>query len=111
MEKEGKVKLGKSRSQVMSVQEADKEEKTPKPVFLTELRELKAEVMELKKSMNSNNDTSETQKKVQWKGGCETCIAEGKEKSCQHCWRCGSSEHFRRGCRAKLSENGKGLQK
>ena len=115
MEKERKVKLGKSRSQVMSVQEADKEEKSPKPVkegvFLTEQRELKAEVMELKKSMNSNNDTSETQKNVQWKGGCETCRAEGKEKMCQHCWRCGSSEHFRRGCRAKLSENGKGLQK
>ena len=32
MERERKTKLGKSRSQVMSVQESDKEEKTPKPV-------------------------------------------------------------------------------
>ena len=80
-------------------------------MFLTELRDLKAEVMELKKTMGSSNETtSGTAKKTPRRSGCETCNKEGKEKSCQHCWRCGSSEHFRRGCRAKLSENRSGLQ-
>lgn len=63
VERERKIKLGRNgtRTQVMSV-ETEREEKASKPVkegvFLTELRELKAEVMEIKRSVSSGNDTA-----------------------------------------------------
>ncbi len=33
--------------------------------------------------------------------GCESCKKKGVGSSCQHCFRCGSSEHFARGCRQR----------
>ena len=34
------------------------------------------------------------------KRGCRACQDQGQGESCQHCFRCGSAEHFARGCRA-----------
>ncbi|MES9880174.1 MAG: hypothetical protein ABW185_04755, partial [Sedimenticola sp.] len=91
-------------------------------VLQTELRELRAEVMELKRHlerpptpMNSNlNRTGQPEGHWKtsgngWKPGCHQCQQAGTGESCRHCWKCGSIEHFKRGCR--WSGNATGLQK
>ena len=45
---------------------------------------------------------SETPRRSQWK--CESCMKVGA--FCNHCFNCGSAEHFARGCRQKRSGNG-----
>lgn len=41
---------------------------------------------------------------------CDKCV-EGNIENCEHCFKCGSSEHFARGCRvARASGNGRRLQ-
>ena len=42
--------------------------------------------------------------------GCAGCRRSGKGDECQHCFKCGSSEHYARGCRSRRSENGSRLQ-
>lgn len=118
-EKERKGKIGKvfgSKSVAMAtVENSEREEsvpvKTPKEgAFTTELRELRAEIQEIKKTLSNSSDTAGQIKATGQRAGCKNCQSTGKERTCQHCWRCGSSEHFRRGCRAQLQGNGKGLQ-
>ena len=60
----------------------------------TEIAELRLAVEQLAKSSTSETDkTKQTFTRL-----CQWCQAEGKRK-CIHCWRCGSEEHFSRGCR------------
>ena len=33
------------------------------------------------------------------KSACQNYISQGREKQCQHCFICGSEEHFARGCK------------
>ena len=39
------------------------------------------------------------------KRGCHSCQEAGKGDSCSHCFRCGSSEHYARGCRKSGNGN------
>lgn len=41
--------------------------------------------------------------------GCEACQQQGQGESCRHCFRCGSSEHYARGCHLRRQANGVGL--
>lgn len=118
-ERERKVKLGKcvNGPQLSSVDVVtdEEEKKPPKPVkkgvFLTELRALKAEVIEMNKSMSNNqNSASGSSKKVPKKMGCEQCRQKVKEKSCQHCWRCGSDEHFAEAAEQSCRETRQGYR-
>ena len=44
--------------------------------------------------------------------GCQACQSEGVGSSCQHCFKCGSRNHYARGCRApRTSGNDNGLQR
>ena len=114
--RERKTKLGRTvNCRVVNTEDVEeterkepKQAKTPKEgVLLTELRELRAEIQEIKKSRNSGPETSAPTRKPTPRG-CEACRLAGRDSQCRHCWRCGSSEHFRRGCR--MTGNGKGLQ-
>ncbi len=41
--------------------------------------------------------------------GCHGCRQKGKGDDCDHCYKCGSAEHFARGCRKNNSGNGRRL--
>lgn len=65
-----------------------------------EIQQLRAEISELRQTMERTSTSSDPDNK-KFRGRekrCEKCVAEGNQK-CMHCCRCGSSEHFRRGCR------------
>ena len=38
--------------------------------------------------------------------GCEACTKRGQEGSCRHCFRCGGSGHYARGCQPQGNANG-----
>lgn len=83
--------------------------------FSSDLKWLEAEVAMLKESIQSkqknadDNSSSDKKGKVSWK--CKWC-EEGTTDRCDHCFKCGSNEHFARGCKQKKSqqqENSLGL--
>ena len=49
----------------------------------------------------------QTRREHQWTRKCLSCH-ENNNHECEHCYKCGSSEHYARGCR-KGSENRRGL--
>ena len=83
--------------------------------FSSDLKRLEAEVAMLKESIQSkqknadDNSSSDKEGKVSWK--CKWC-EDGTTDRCDHCFKCGSNEHFARGCKQKKSqqqENSLGL--
>ena len=83
--------------------------------FSSDLKRLEAEVAMLKESIQSkqknadDNSSSDKKGKVSWK--CKWC-EDGTTDRCDHCFKCGSNEHFARGCKQKKSqqqENSLGL--
>lgn len=83
--------------------------------FSSDLKWLEAEVAMLKESIQSkqknadDNSSSDKKGKVSWK--CKWC-EDGTADRCDHCFKCGSNEHFARGCKQKKSqqqENSLGL--
>ena len=34
--------------------------------------------------------------------GCESCRSKGKGSECDHCFRCGSTEHYQSGCKKRV---------
>lgn len=84
-------------------------------MFSSDLKRLEAEVAMLKESIQSkqknadDNSSSDKKGKVSWK--CKWC-EDGTTDRCDHCFKCGSNEHFARGCKQKKSqqqENSLGL--
>lgn len=95
-----------------------KEKKEPKEGKLfTALETVKAEIAELRETLitqqeakpkeretGNNKDQASRRRRV-----CTKC-QEAKEDSCEHCFYCGSSEHFARGCKKRQnSGNGRWL--
>jgi hypothetical protein len=127
-EAERKNKFGKgidrtARTNSMEVnKDQNREPKLPKEgTFQTELNQLRAEVMQIKeilqqpthpmqKETNSQADLG-PKRFPRFQLGCEACQKSGTGTSCRHCWKCGSSEHYKSGCRAgrKMEGNDKGL--
>ena len=76
---------------------------------IAELSCLKDQVAALQASLNDNprRTPSGAQPKARVRRGCKECQQNGKGESCDHCFRCGSAEHYARGCRqAKSGQQG-----
>lgn len=106
----------------------DKPTTPPKPgLLMTEIAELKAGIAELSslkgqvaalqdsfqrtpQPQPSRFDTSSSRVRR----GCRKCQEAGTGSDCDHCFKCGSSEHFARGCRGSRDRthqgNGSGLR-
>ncbi len=106
----------------------DKQITPPKPgLLMTEIAELKAGIAELSslkgqvaalqesfqktpQQQPSRFDTSSSRVRR----GCHKCQEAGTGHDCDHCFKCGSSEHFARGCRRSRDRanqgNGSGLR-
>ena len=86
--------------------------------LMKQLQEIKADLAALKvtnrketeKPKAGESSYKSARPASEW--GCRNCRQAGKGSECVHCFLCGSSEHFRRGCkqrkRARQSGNGGG---
>ena len=88
--------------------------KNPPPSNSLDLKELTASIQAIVKAevnaLRSEGKTAASSR--QRERGCPSCRKAGTGNTCDHCFRCGSGEHYLRGCRAKKEGqgNGKGLQ-
>ena len=65
--------------------------------ILAAIEALQADVNLLKESQNKpkpQTNQPSNQPHYARKSACQTCVSEGKEKQCQHCFICGSEEHL-----------------
>ena len=96
-----------------SAKQAGVEPKGKQDKILAAIEALQADVNLLKQSQNkprAQTNQPSNQTNYGRKSACQTCISEGKEKQCQHCFICGSEEHFARGCKkSKFQGNRKQL--
>jgi hypothetical protein len=84
----------------------------PKPVkegiLATELKELRAAISEIQSKLqgtsHSNSERRSSTPRYR-QSGCAACQTAGTGDSCRHCWKCGSGEHFKSGCRAGRNNN------
>ena len=61
---------------------------------------LKAQVAEIRDVLlKGQNSASQARPTNQRPRGCKTCRDNGQGETCHHCFRCGSEEHYARGCR------------
>lgn len=104
-EEERSSKLFKKKSPyVASVQENNLHEPSKKKdvkegVLSKEVKELRLQVAELREVVNSSKTPVSRSRKPQARK-CSACV-ENNQTMCDHCWYCGSSEHFARGCRSR----------
>ena len=88
----------------------DKEVKKKKPFtegkLNSDLKALKAEVDQLRQEMGKRNPqpmVTDQERKTRTFRQCHWCEESKSSGKCDHCFKCGSSEHFSRGCRQKSS--------
>lgn len=90
---------------VSTVESATCAEPVKKPVkegtLSGEVRELRAEIEALKKELTPPRE----KEKSRGVRGCRAC-REANLRTCDHCWRCGSADHYRAGYRQRPSGNG-----
>lgn len=72
----------------------------------SQMDELKGHVLKLTQSFQNNQDKGQNKQPVpsekpmkKMKKKCDVCTQNEQEK-CNHCFKCGSEEHFARGCRS-----------
>ncbi|XP_041466892.1 uncharacterized protein LOC121417303 [Lytechinus variegatus] len=75
--------------------------------FAAQLAELKACVAALQDRTPAPGPTPADGRPPRPKG-CERCREQGRGNDCRHCFKCGSSEHYARGCRKRNQGNGQG---
>jgi Arc/MetJ family transcription regulator len=84
--------------------------------LISALEAIRSDVASLKSSMKSSSENNQGAEKGNWnetrrrprKSACVSCQEQGKD-DCYHCYVCGSSEHYARGCKKRPSGNGRGL--
>lgn len=67
------------------------------------LKELKIQVAQIQESLSRDRPVS-----YKGKRGCPKCRSENVGDRCNHCFRCGSGEHYARGCRQRPPGNERG---
>ena len=102
-------------------QNNNKTEKSQKEnPIVNEIREMKSEIVAairgsvVSKSSSSISEVKAYQKpnRLKPKGGqsrrpmrefgCESCRSKGKGSECDHCFQCGSTEHYQAGCKKRV---------
>ena len=130
LEDERRQKLNQNRSAAVNevCETQNKQTASPKPgLLMTEIAELKAGIAELTSLKGQVAALQESLQKTpqqqpprfdpspsQVRRGCHQCQDAGTGSSCDHCFKCGSGEHFARGCRKGRDRahqgNGAGLR-
>jgi translation initiation factor 2 beta subunit (eIF-2beta)/eIF-5 len=72
-----------------------------------DMKQMTALMTEMRTEMQNHNRTTEQKEdsskesrpKKPFQKGCSVCKEIGKGDECDHCWKCGSREHFARGCK------------
>ena len=83
---------------------------------IAEIATMKTQIAGLQQSLAQPSErqqwTPRTNRDTNRQRGCSNCQRSGTGDSCEHCYKCGSGEHFARGCRQwrrNQSGNGQGL--
>ena len=124
-ESERHLKRGtKQRAKVSEVSlpqpKPDKEKKTkvsdspqeiPKVLDMKALQEsirsiVKAELAAVTTAQPATSPRQNQTRRPDW--GCQACRAQGIGPACRHCFKCGSSEHYSRGCRSRAGQGNGG---
>ena len=86
-------------------------QKPTKPNLLTEVQEMKAELVAIWESTGNQHRTT-TPDQYRFKNeegvrprGCPDCLREGLGDLCTHCFICGRSGHFSYNCRRSQAQN------
>ena len=66
--------------------------------ILANLDALKADLESLKEKVSQKDQPPNQRSKFIRKSACKDCVSKRTEKECDHCFFCGSLEHFARGC-------------
>ena len=83
--------------------------------ILAALHAVQQDVSKLQEEMRGSGSTGSTGSQKRGKPerysssakrGCESCQANSRGEECNHCWKCGSSEHWARGCRVQKAPMG-----
>ena len=85
-----------------------KEQIASKPILLiASLEEVKADIAILRQSINVNSENKNVPRRSnRSQSACEDCSNKHKHAECEHCFICGSAEHYARGCK-KMETTGK----
>ena len=81
---------------------------TKQNTLLASLEAVQADVAMIKKAMNSRQpeNARNSGKSKRPPSACESCYSKDEAVKCDHCFICGSSEHFARGCKQRKSKQG-----
>lgn len=95
---------------VEAVPEEAEVDTAPLTKMFADLRsELKADIAALFKEKEvPNGRERDNERKPRRKSGCPNCRKHQRGELCDHCFYCGSGEHFMRGCKAKRNQQGNG---
>ena len=114
-EAERRQKLSRKLSQNSSVNEVSaqqevkpKEQKSAKDEGRTSLpdwEQMKAAIRSIVQTEMKSHTPPQPPSYQRRRRGCSSCQEAGQGDSCSHCFRCGSSEHYARGCRKQGNGN------
>ena len=76
--------------------------------LMTSLEAVKADVAMIKEAMTAQKleTPGKTRNSAKPPSACESCLGKGHAERCDHCFVCGSNEHFARGCKQKKPKQG-----
>ena len=79
-----------------------------KDTLLASLEAVQADVVMIKEAMKAQKpeNTGRTRKPVRPPSVCESCTAKVQAERCDHCFMCGSSEHYALGCKQRKPKQG-----
>lgn len=72
----------------------------------TDLKKLQTQSQASKTEKSESQSASPGFKERKPRKACQACTDGNCVGTCDHCWRCGSDEHYSRGCKKALNRNG-----